>query len=201
MDKKDFETKDELEMDIAEQALEHAPQQDVAVVESEIFMTHEQEKAIQRDRMRFVNNKLSSSLALIALVLNIFFFVSLYKSNFSYYYTYEIGISVLINLVFMLAVFLCSEGVKSYNKSYSVALIVIGVIELLRIFAFPLSAHNEIIVDADGVESLVMETAQFIRVVAYLATAAALLITAGVVGVIRSITLTNYKKSLEEKNA
>lgn len=79
-------------------------------------MTSE-ERTIQRDRMRFIKNSLASNLALLGIVLNVFYFVSLYKSDVgTYYYNILIGASIVYNLVFMLAVFLSSEGVKNYNS-------------------------------------------------------------------------------------
>ena len=164
-------------------------------------MDKEEERRIKQDRMRFVNNKLSSTLAILAILLNVFYFVSIYKSDPAgtrFYYNIDIGLSVLLNLVFMLAVFLCSEGVKNYNRNYSIALIVIGVLELVRIFFLPLEAHTALI---EGTEDRVMSNMQFTRVVIYLAGAAALLISSGVIGVIRSVKLASYKKTLDEKPA
>ena len=83
-------------------------------------MSMNEEQFIQRDRMRFTKNTLSSGLALLAILFNVFYFVSIYKSDVgSYYYNILIGASILYNLIFMLTVFLCSEGVKSYNKAYA----------------------------------------------------------------------------------
>ena len=78
-----------------------------------------EELMIKRDRMRFTKNTASSRLALLAIVLNVLFFVSIYKVNLSAYYTWLIGVSILYNLVFMLAAFLSSEGAKNYNIRYS----------------------------------------------------------------------------------
>lgn len=186
--------------DTVQETVEQAPQSDVAEVTSPL-MTAEEKRAIGRDRMRFTTNKLSSSLAILAILFNVFYFVSIYKSDPTgsrFYYNVDIGVSVLLNLVFMLAVFLCSEGVKNYNKNYSIALIVIGVLELVRIFFLPLEAHTTLI---EGTENHVMSNGQFTRVVIYLAAASALLLTSGVVGVIRSVSLANYKKTLDEKPA
>ena len=192
MDKKEFETIEELELDAAEEALEHVSQDEINTVEeTATTLTKTEEAALKRDRMRFVTNKLSSTLAILAILLNVFYFVSLYKTNHTFFYKFEIGISVLINLVFMLAVFLCSEGVKNYNKNYSIALIVIGVIEIVRIFFMPMSA----------LKAEAMGASQFTRIVVYLASAAAFLIASGTIGLIRSLTLANYKKSLEEQQA
>ncbi len=158
---------------------------------------------VKRDRMRFTLNGLSGGLALLAIVFNVFYFVSIYKSNFNFYYGFKMGISVLLNLIFMLTVFLSSEGVKNYKLGYAVTLIVVGVVEIVRIFGLPLSAHNEqITVKVDGVDTMVqvMQDAQFVRVVVYLVCAAALLIAAGVIGIIRHYQLEEHKKHLQTAN-
>ena len=55
-----------------------------------------EERTIQRDRMRFIKNSLSSSLAILGILFNVFYFVSIYKSDVgSYYYNYIIGISIV----------------------------------------------------------------------------------------------------------
>ena len=192
MDKKDFETKEQLELDAAEKALENVKQEEIAAVEAATPTISAEENArIKQDRMRFITNSLSSTLAILGILLNVFYFVSVYKNNAGYFRSYEIGVSVLVNLIFMLAVFLCSQGVKNYNKKHSIALIVIGAIELVRIAFMPTSAFK-----AGAVDSF-----QYARLIVYLAIAAALLIASGIIGVIRSVKLTNYKKSLEVKKA
>ena len=90
-------------------------------------MSMNEDKLIQRDRMRFTENTLSSSLALLAILFNVLYFVSIYRSDVgSYYYNIILGASVLCNLLFMLTVFLCSEGVKSYKAAYAYVLLGIG---------------------------------------------------------------------------
>ena len=82
-------------------------------------MSMNEEQLIQRDRMRFTKNTLSSGLALLAILFNVLYFVSIYKSDVgSYYYNILMGASVLYNLIFMLVVFLSSEGVKSYKAAF-----------------------------------------------------------------------------------
>lgn len=152
---------------------------------------------IKRDRMRYTKNSLSSSLALLALVFNVFYFVSLYRINLSYYYTWKTGLSILFNLVFMLIVFLSSEGVKNYKLSYSVILVVVGAVQLLRITYIPQAAHSTII--SDGVTA--MTDAQFVRSAVFLCVSAALLVISGVIGAIRSRMLHDYKKTLTEHSA
>ncbi len=165
-------------------------------------MDEQTRRFLKRDRMRFTLNGLSSGLALLAIVFNVFYFVSIYKSNFNFYYNFDMGISVLLNLVFMLTVFLSSEGVKNYKQGYAIALIVVGALEIVRIFGLPLSAHNTAItLKVDGVDTsvLVMQDGQFARVIIYLVCTATLLITAGVIGIIRSRQLEEHKRSLQAK--
>ena len=164
-------------------------------------MSMNEEKFIQRDRMRFTKNTLSSGLALLAILFNVFYFVSIYKSDVgSYYYNILIGASILYNLIFMLVVFLSSEGVKGYKTSFAVVLLVVGALQILRIFILPLRAHSAT-VTINQQETLVMQSAQFVRVVAYLAASAVCCFVAGVVGIQRSRALSAHMAALEQKAA
>lgn len=154
---------------------------------------------IKKDRMRYKTNNLSSNLALLAVVINVLYFVCIYKSDVStYYYTYLIGISVIYNLVFMLAAFLSSIGVKNYKINFSIVLIVIGALQIIRIFGFPMNAFNTVIA-VDGVDTRVMQEYQFIRTLVYLIGSSALLIAAGVIGIIRTKILQEYKRQIGEE--
>lgn len=152
---------------------------------------------VKKDRMRFTKNRLPANLTLLAILVNVFYFVSIYKSNVTSYYKPVIGISIVYNLMFMLACFLCSEGIKNYKKDYGVALIVIGALQFLRIIYYPLKGHTTVV--PSGGDKLVMETSQFIRVVIYLVTSGALLISAGIVGIVRSKTLQKYRMEIGEE--
>ena len=164
-------------------------------------MSMNEDKFIQRDRMRFTKNTLSSGLALLAILFNVLYFVSIYKSDVgSYYYNILIGASILYNLIFMLAVFLCSEGVKSYNRTYACVLLVVGALQILRIFYLPLMAHRAV-VTVNQQETIVMQTAQFLRVVVYLVASAACCLVAGVVGIQKSRALAAHMATLEQKVA
>ncbi len=164
-------------------------------------MNMNEEQFIKRDRMRFTKNTLSSGLALLAILLNVFYFVSIYKSDVgSYYYNILIGASILYNLIFMLAVFLCSEGVKSYNSTYACVLLVVGVLQIVRIFILPVRAHSAT-VTINQQETVVMQTAQFLRVVLYLSASAVCCLVAGVVGLQKSRALSAHMAELEQKAA
>lgn len=172
------------------------------------------DKSIATDRMRYTKNTASSRLALLAIVFNVFFFVSIYKSDVgTYYYTILIGASIIYNLVFMLAAFLASEGVKNYKRGYSWLLIALAVIQLARIFILPMQMHGTVIGEAvqsglnwsglrlTGADDLVMGDGQFFRVCLYLAASALCLLGAALINLRKSGALAAYLKTLETTRA
>ena len=159
------------------------------------------ERTTRLDRMRFTKNTLSSNLALLAIIFDVCFFISIYESDVgSWYYTILVGASILYNLIFMLAAFLSSEGVKNYKIGYSYLMIVLGVIQIARIFIYPVQAHNAVVTIQEQAVT-VMETAQFTRVVLYLVLSAACLFAGAIVGIIRSRALAGHLATLESKAA
>ena len=155
-----------------------------------------EEKLIRRDRLRYTKNTLSSTLAIFAILFDVFFFVSIYETDVgSYYYRIIIGASVLYNLLFMLFAFLASEGVKQYKLSYAVLLLVLGVGQFVRIFIIPLDAHGTPFTTGVGesqIVTTVMEDPQFIRVVVYLAVSGALCLAGGIVGIVKTRMLARH---------
>ncbi|MBQ9384089.1 MAG: hypothetical protein IJT87_07615 [Ruminiclostridium sp.] len=153
---------------------------------------------IKRDRLRFTKNKASSSLILAAIAANALYFVSIYRTDVgSYYYKMFIGLSIVYNLVFMLVAFLCSEGVKNYKVGYAYTSIVLGALQVGRIFYLPREAH-ETQSTVVGTEHLtVMQDDQFNYVVILLCISAALLIIAGVIGIMKTTTLKNHQAEID----
>lgn len=159
-----------------------------------------EETMIRRDRMRFTKNTLSSRLAILAILFDVFFFISIYKSDVgTYYYNYIIGVSVLYNLVFMLAAFLSSEGVKNYKKGYTYPLLILAVIQIVRIFIIPMKAHNTVL-NLGGVDTRVMGNTQFFLLVAFLVISAVCLAASAVVNFMKCNALEAHLKMLEEKS-
>ncbi len=152
-----------------------------------------EDRITRLDRMRYTKNTASSRLALLAIAFDVLFFISIYKSDVgTYYYSILIGASIVYNLVFLLAVFLCSEGVKNYQPSYSWAMIVLGALQILRIFILPRDAHATLVGGAP-----VMGDAQFIRVVVYLAASALCLFAGAAVNLKKSRALSAHIASLQ----
>ena len=156
-------------------------------------------KQVRLDRMRYAKNALSSRLTYLAILFNVLYFVSIYESDVgSWYYTISIGASIVYNLVFMLMTFLASEGVKNYKMSYSVLLLVAGVMQVGRIFYLPMQAYKAT-VTISRVKYPVMEMPQLVWVIVCLSLSALCCLAAGVIGVYRSRTLSAYNASLNEQ--
>ncbi len=160
-----------------------------------------EDRAIRRDRMRFIKNSLSANLALLGILFNVFYFISICKSDVgTWYYTILIGASIVYNLVFMLAVFLSSEGVKNYKQGYSYLLAALGVFQIVRIFIIPARAHAaETLIN--GETALVMQDGQFYRVTTYLIISAVCLIASAAVNLIRCRELAKHLNALDSQGA
>ena len=151
------------------------------------------DRSVQLDRMRYTKNTTSSRLALLAIAFDVLFFISIYKSDVgTYYYTMTIGGSIIYNLIFLLAAFLCSEGVKKYQTVYSWVMIVLGIFQIARIFIIPMDAHRTIINSEP-----VMGNAQFIFTVVCLALSAACLFAGAVINLKKSRALSAHLASLQ----
>lgn len=151
---------------------------------------------IKKDRLRYTKNKTSSILAYIAILFNVLYFVSIYHKDIgNYYYTMNIGFSVICNLLFLLFTFLCSEGVKNYKMSYSLAFIPLGVFQLIRIFGIPIDARNTVL-SLDGEKIAVMEKGQFLWVTMCLTLSAIACFAAAAVGIHKTRVLRNYEKQI-----
>ena len=156
-----------------------------------------EEQTIRRDRMRFKKNKLSANLTLLAILLNVLYFVNIYQNDAgSYYHNYMIGISVVYNLIFMLIAFLAEEGVKNYAKNYTFPLLILGVIQIVRIFILPTAAHTYI--DAEnGFPEPPMGNGQFYYLVILLIASSVCLIAAAVINYMKCTALESHMKMLE----
>ena len=157
----------------------------------------------KRDRMRFTKNSLSSTLAILAIIFDVLYFINIYESDVghnvgNFYYQIRIGASIIYNLVFLLAAFLSSEGVKNYKIEYCYVLIVIGILQIVRIFILPAQASAAEVV-VGSVTTKVMEGAQHLRVTIYLLLSAAGCIAGGIIGIIRCRELSAHLASIGKK--
>lgn len=154
-------------------------------------------KLTKLDRMRYTKDKIPSNLVLLAIVMNVFYFVAYYQCDVAnYYYTWHTGASVIYNLLFLLIAFLCSEGVKSRKTGYSIPLMVIGALQLVRIFYLPARAVKAS-VEIGGNTIAVLSQGKYTFMVICLAISGVLCITAGILSYLNNKKLAAYMRTIE----
>ena len=156
---------------------------------------------IKRDRMRYTKDSFSSGLVLLAIVFDVLYFVSIYKTDVGrYYYTWVIGASVVYNLLFLLTAFLASQGVKNRKNGYGLTLLVIGLLQIVRIFYLPAKAYAATVEIGSEVVD-VMTKGQHTYVVICLAASALCCVVAAVSSYISNQQLAQHMRELEKKSA
>lgn len=159
------------------------------------------DNVIKLDRMRYTKDKLSANLILAAIVLDALYFVKLYQLDVStYYYSWQIGASVIYNLVFLLIAFLCSESVKSRKTNMTLVLIFIGLMQFVRITQIPAKAKDAVVTVGETVTP-VMSNGVYTFLVAMLIISGVLLLVAAATSVINTGKLNKYLSTLETKSA
>jgi len=154
---------------------------------------------VQADRMRYTKNTFSQMLVILAIVFDVLYFVSLYRQDVgSYYYTWKIGVSIIYNLIFLLAAFLASEEVKNRAPGVrvSIMLLVLGVVQFLRIFWLPSQAHAAL-TNAGAEQVAVMSTGTFVFEAACLAISGVCCIAAAVTSYSQNRKLADYMRTLD----
>ena len=167
------------------------------------------EQIVADDILRYRKNKLASGLALLGLVFNCLYFLLLYAMPKTEFITYSIGFSVILTLVMLLTVFLSSEGVKGYNKKFSIVLLVCAAFQIARIFYYPLKGIREnLLIASDNLHyigyfgifpsySNPTSTVYFILMLVYLCLSAACFIGAALWGFIVATRLEKFQKKLD----
>ncbi len=160
---------------------------------------------IADDILRYKKNKLAQTFALLGLVFNCLYFLLLYAMPKTEFRTITIGFSVVLTLITLLAIFLSSEGVKGYNKKYSIVLLVVAAFQILRIFYYPLKGlQNNWFVSLDSLHLIgyfgaypTTSTPFFVILVIYLVASAACLIASAVWGWIVAVRLEKFQKRVD----
>lgn len=149
---------------------------------------------LQKDIMQYKKNKLAANLALLGLAAGCVYFIVLYaqvtlkKSYDNFYYKWSIAFDVIYNLFFLLFVFFFSEQVKNYKRNMFVFQIIVGVLQIARIFWLPLTGFLHGPTGIGG----------FLAMLIALGLSGASIIASALIGYFRSKTLDNYLKSVEE---
>ena len=155
---------------------------------------------IQDDILRYKKNKFASSFALLALVFNCLYFTVLYAVCNSTMYKPSIGYSVVVNLFVLLIGFYSSEGIKGYNKKFSIVLLVLGVVQALRIIYYPVvGLSSGWINDSNHYFGIVMTgKSNAALMIIYLAASAACFVLSAVQGYIVAKRLEIFQKKLDD---
>lgn len=137
---------------------------------------------VRREMLRYRPNKTSYLLAMLGLVCGIVAFATVY----GYIIKVDIltGIDILVNILLMLFIFMAAGGMKAYHLKWSYASIGLGAIQIVRIFIYPTILHSRILDEAAGTR--VLDSGRYTVVIAFLIAAAALLVVAGVIGLVRT---------------
>ena len=171
------------------------------------------EQIVANDILRYKKNKLASTLAILGLVFNCLYFLLLYAMPGSEFTTIYIGFSVMLTLIMLLMIFLSSEGVKGYNKKFSIVLLVLAAFQIVRIFYYPLKGiKNNLFVAASAGQAGMnyigyfgwypsftnpTSTVYFVLMLIYLVASAACLIGSAVWGFIVATRLEKFQKQLD----
>lgn len=158
----------------------------------------ENQKIIRDDILLYKNNKLASTLALLGLAFSCLYFMLLYSFNYDFYYKMMMGFSVVLTLFLLLIAFYSSEGIKAYNKKFSIVLIILAAFQILKIFYFPLKGLREDVLRGNYFEANLSSAASFTILVIYLVASAACFAASAVWGFIVAQRLENYKKKLDD---
>ena len=145
------------------------------------------EQEIKTDIMRYKNNGTSFWLSILAIIADVVMFIIIYKKK-ECVPDFQMGFDLLINVIYMLAVFLIAEKTKAYSKKASYAAFIVAAIQIARIFWIPLNYLN------NG-----LTVVQFGWCVGLIVLSAVSLIVAGIVAINKNQRLEVHLKMLEEK--
>lgn len=168
-------------------------------------------KEIQTDIMRYKNNSLSFWLCILAIVLNVIMFIMIYR-NKNCVPGVTAGLDLIVNVIFLLAVFLISEKSKAYNKKAAYSAIVVGVIQIARIFWMPLYFRRQNIIYLQEVAKaeqageqlsysgmIGLEDSQFRVIVVLLIVSAVALFASSIVTLSKAARLQQHLAKIEER--
>ena len=164
---------------------------------------------VKADISRFKKNKLGANLALLGLVFECLYFMLIYgikvarqeDGAYTKFCSIDIGISVILTLVILLVSFLSSEGVKGYNKKFSIVLLVLAVAQIAKIFWLPLYGFQQGILTVNyfGLEAGTpgVNGIEFAILIVYLAASAACFVASAVISYIRCMQLEKHVKAVD----
>lgn len=160
------------------------------------------QQIIAGDILNYKKNKLAATLALVGIAFSALYFCLLYalQSTTDGYFTstWKIGFSVILTLFSLLITFLASEGIKNYKKKFSIVLLVLAAIQVIRIFGLPLEALRA----GGGLNNgyfftTITPAVAFTIATIWLVLSAASLVASAVIGYINCVRLESHNKKVE----
>jgi hypothetical protein len=167
-------------------------------------------KLIKDDILRYSPNKLSFWLCMLSIVANIAMFIIIYTEK-NCTANWQLGIDLLVNVIFLLACFLLSEKTKAYRVDSAKACFVIAGIQILRIFWIPLFYYSKHLEYLEAVKAaseagtdlaysgiIGLSGGKFIACIVLFIISACALVGAGVVCTVKARKLNAHLKELEK---
>ena len=180
------------------------------------------QEEIKTDIMRYKTNGLSFWLCVLSIVFNVAMFLIIYTSR-SCTPNFELGLDLLVNVIFMLAAFLAAEKTKAYKSSAGYVAMGLGAIEILRIFWIPLKYYKmflawevevnamteKLLAEGKTAEEIAillprisgLNAGQFTWCIVLLVAACLALVAAGVIAILKSRKLRAHLAKLEERGS
>lgn len=149
---------------------------------------------IETDIMKYKNNKASFLLCILAIILDVIMFLSFYETT-SCVPNFEMGIDLIVNVLFLLACFLGAEKNKVYDKKWAIILFIIAGLQILRIFWIPTKYFNIWLKD----NKLGLSMAKYIFTNIMLILSSVSLVFSGVITLFKHKRLEDYNNKFEER--
>lgn len=165
------------------------------------------DRIIENDIMRYKTNSKASNFALLSLVFEFLYFLTVYgqqvgdiEGSFAekmlgstYVYTFMMGISVILNLAILLGVFLASQELKNFHKSFSFLVWIAAIVQIVRIFIYPMMTYNNTLTTGGRV----FELYSYVFMIVWLVLSAICLAASGVFGFIGATKREKFNKQVE----
>lgn len=158
-------------------------------VNNELILTSD-DKVRLVEKMRYQSNTFGYWISLLALsctIVYVFMILNIVKPD------PMVAVKIMMNIILFFVTFLGMEKVKNYSVKWSITMIVLGGIALLRILWMPLQVIR------DGGEFGKVSAGKGTLLIGLLVAGAGLYVLSGVVSFIKSVALRAYLKSIEEK--
>ncbi len=156
-------------------------------------------KNLHAEMMRYRNNKFGFWMCILAVTLQCFSFMFIYHclQLSKFVISANTGIDILVNIVFLLFVFLASEKLKAYDVKWGYIVIGIGLVNLIRIYTYLFSPYS-----GENLINVIPAHFFWISFACYILVAICLT-AGGVVTILRGKELNAYLATLsdEEKGA